>query len=103
MCWPRSAIWPLSLGVLLIGRYALSWVVAVAAAVRLATVTANITTGAAYSEDDVEESVVADIGLDRREQLAETSGARSRQRSRIGSQPIADGLRRSSPSCSQFT
>ena len=59
-------------GVLLIGRYALNWVVAVAAGVRLLTVTANITTGASYTEDDVDESVVADIGLDRPE-IAETA------------------------------
>src|SRR5688572_22563217 len=48
------------IGVLLLGRYALNWVVGVAAGVRLATVTANITAGASYSEDDIEESVVAD-------------------------------------------
>ena len=59
-------------GVLLIGRYALNWVVAVAAGVRLLTVTANITTRASYTEDDVDESVVADIGLDRPE-IAETA------------------------------
>jgi 3',5'-cyclic AMP phosphodiesterase CpdA len=58
--------------VLLIGRYALNWVVGIAAGVRLLTVTANITTGASYSEDDVDESVVADIGLDRPE-IAETA------------------------------
>ena len=58
--------------VLLIGRYALNWVVGIAAGVRLLTVTANITTGASYSEDDVDESVVADIGLDRPE-IVETA------------------------------
>ena len=54
-------------GVALIGRYALNWVVGVAAGVRLATVTTNITAGGAFSEDDADESVVADIGLDRPE------------------------------------
>ena len=63
-----------AIAVLLIGRYALDWVVGVAAGVRLANVAANITAGASYSEDDVDESVVADIGLDRPE-IAET-GAR---------------------------
>ena len=62
-------------GVLLLGRYASNWVVGVAAGVRLVTVTVNITTGPSYSEHDVDESVIADIGLDRPERLAET-GAR---------------------------
>ena len=62
-------------GVLLLGRYASSWIMGIAAAVRLVTVTVNITTGPSYSEHDVEQTVIADIGLDRPERLAET-GAR---------------------------
>jgi 3',5'-cyclic AMP phosphodiesterase CpdA len=60
--------------VALIGRYALNWVVGVGAGVRLGTVTTNITAGGAFAEDDADESVVADIGLDRPE-IAST-GAR---------------------------
>ncbi len=60
-------------GVLLLGRYASSWIMGVAAAVRLVTVTINITTGASYSEHDVEQTVISDIGLDRPERLAETA------------------------------
>jgi 3',5'-cyclic AMP phosphodiesterase CpdA len=62
-------------GVLLLGRYASNWIVGVAAAVRLGTVTVNITTGPSYSQHDVDQSVIADIGLEHPEQLAET-GAR---------------------------
>ena len=61
--------------VLLIGRYALNWVIAAAAGIRLVTVTVNLVTVPAYSEADTDDSVIADIGLDRPERLTET-GAR---------------------------
>jgi hypothetical protein len=62
-------------GVVLLGRYALNWIVSVAAAIRLVGVTVNITAKPSYSEEDVDESVIADIGFSRPEELAET-GAR---------------------------
>ena len=61
--------------VLLIGRYARNWVIGAAAGLRLFTVTVNLVTASAYSDEDVDESVIADIGLDQPERLAET-GAR---------------------------
>jgi hypothetical protein len=62
-------------GVALVGRYALNWIVGIAAGIRLVTVSINLSTEPTYSERDAEESVIADIGLDRPERLAET-GAR---------------------------
>jgi 3',5'-cyclic AMP phosphodiesterase CpdA len=59
-------------GVLLVERYALNWLVAVAAGVRLAAVTVNVMTAPSYSQHDIDESVIGDIGLDRPE-LAETA------------------------------
>jgi hypothetical protein len=67
--WSLAAV----AGVVLVGRFALQWLVAVAAAARLAGVTVSIATEPAFSEDDVDESVVADIGIDGGEQLAETA------------------------------
>lgn len=60
-------------GVLLLGRYALNWLVGAAAATRLAGAAVNITARLSYSEDDVDESVVADIGLDDPTLLTETA------------------------------
>jgi 3',5'-cyclic AMP phosphodiesterase CpdA len=72
-------------GVILVGRFAMHWIVGVAAAVRLLTVAANLATSPSYSDDDVDESVVADIGLAQPERLAET-GARlqAEERERVG-------------------
>ncbi len=89
-------------GLLLLGRFAPNWIVAVAAGVRLLTVSANIAAGPSQAADDAEESVIADIGLDRPERLAET-GARLQAAEQNRSAPIASGLPRSSRSCSPFT
>ena len=53
-------------------------------AARLVAVTVNIATGPEYSEQDVDQSVIADIGLDDPERLAET-GARfeTEERNRV--------------------
>jgi hypothetical protein len=59
-------------GVVLLGRYALNWVVAVAAGLRLASVAVNLRTAPFYSEGEAEHSVIADIGLDRPE-IADTA------------------------------
>jgi len=64
-----------AVGLLLLARYALQWIVAIAAGVRLFGVSANIAAGASHATDEADESVIADIGLDRPERLAET-GAR---------------------------
>jgi len=64
-----------AIGLLLLARYALQWIVAVAAGVRLFGVSANLAAGASHAADEADESVIADIGLDRPERLAET-GAR---------------------------
>ena len=57
---------------MLLGRYALHWVVGVAAGVRLAEVTVEVTTAPSHSASDADRSVIADIGLDRPERLAAT-------------------------------
>ncbi len=62
-------------GVVLLGRYAVNWIVGVAAGIRLLSVTVNVMTGETYTEEDADQSVIADIGLDRPERLSET-GAR---------------------------
>ncbi|MGH9867199.1 MAG: metallophosphoesterase family protein [Candidatus Polarisedimenticolia bacterium] len=61
--------------VLLIGKYAPSWIIGVAAGYRLFHVTINLTTTPAWSEEETDQSVIDDIGLDRAERLGET-GAR---------------------------
>ncbi len=61
--------------VFLIGRHAVSWIVGVAAGVRLIAVTINIWTTPVQVGREADESVIADIGLDRPDRLAET-GAR---------------------------
>jgi 3',5'-cyclic AMP phosphodiesterase CpdA len=53
--------------VIFIGRRAPDWLVALAAGVRLFNVTVNLSRRPAYTEADADESVVADIGLDRPE------------------------------------
>ena len=60
------------IGVVLLSRYALNWVVGVAAGMRLFAVTGNLTAAPSYAERDADESVIADIGLEHPEQLAET-------------------------------
>jgi 3',5'-cyclic AMP phosphodiesterase CpdA len=60
------------IGVVLVGRYTTSWLVGFAAGVRLLTTTANIRTGDTFTERDADRGVIADIGLDRPERLADT-------------------------------
>ena len=60
-------------GVAVIGRYATEWVVGMAAGLRLAIVAANIRSQPSWTTDDTDESVVADIGLDRPDEVAETA------------------------------
>ena len=52
--------------------------VALAAGLRLAATTVNLAAAPVYSERDADESVIADIGIERPERLAET-GARLQQ------------------------
>jgi hypothetical protein len=59
-------------GLLLLGRYAPNWIVAVAASWRLFAASANIAAGPSHAADEADESVIADIGLDRPERLTET-------------------------------
>ena len=75
-----AAAWNLAvaLAVLLAGRYAVNWVVAFAAGLRLAATTLNLAAAPVYSEHEADESVIADLGIDRPERLAET-GARLQQ------------------------
>jgi 3',5'-cyclic AMP phosphodiesterase CpdA len=61
------------IAVALLGRYALNWVVGVAAGIRLVNVALNVARAPSYSESDVEERVIADIGLDHPERLNETA------------------------------
>jgi 3',5'-cyclic AMP phosphodiesterase CpdA len=59
-------------GIAIVGRYAQNWVLGIAAAIRLTTVSVDLSTEPTYSERDADESVIADIGLDRPERLAAT-------------------------------
>jgi 3',5'-cyclic AMP phosphodiesterase CpdA len=61
-------------GVLLLDLYWPHWVVSLAAGARLAEVAHNVASRPTYVEDDVDDNVVADIGLDDPERLAETAG-----------------------------
>ena len=75
-----AAVWNLAvaIAVLLIGRYATTWVIGLAAGLRLARTTVNLASAPVYSEHEADESVIADIGIERPERLAET-GARLQQ------------------------
>ena len=72
-----AAVWNLAvmLGVLLLRRVAVDWVVALAAGLRLVGTTTNLVTAPVHSEREADESVIADIGIERPERLTET-GAR---------------------------
>jgi hypothetical protein len=59
-------------GLFLLERYAFNWVIAVAAGMRLAGTTINLASAPIYTEEDADESVVADIGIDRPERLSGT-------------------------------
>jgi hypothetical protein len=63
------------IGLLLVGRYAAGWIIGIAAGMRLSAVAVNIMAAPAYSQDEADESVVADILADTSGQLSET-GAR---------------------------
>jgi 3',5'-cyclic AMP phosphodiesterase CpdA len=69
-----AAAWNLAvaLAVLLVGRLAVRWVVGLAAGLRLAATTLNLAAAPVYSEREANESVIADIGIERPERLAET-------------------------------
>jgi hypothetical protein len=72
-----AAAWNLAVvvAILLVGRWASNWVVALAAGLRLAATTATLAMAPVHSDLDTEEGVIADIGIERPERLAET-GAR---------------------------
>ena len=72
-----AAAWNLAVvvAILLVGRWAANWVVALAAGLRLAATTAALAVAPVHSDLDTEEGVIADIGIERPERLAET-GAR---------------------------
>ena len=75
-----AAVWNLGVvvAILLVGRSAANWVVALAAGLRLAATAAKLALAPVYSEHDADEGVIADIGIERPERLAET-GARLQQ------------------------
>ncbi len=81
-----AAVWNLAVmvGVLLLRRVAVDWVVALAAGLRLVGTTTNLVTAPVHSEREADESVIADIGIERPERLTET-GARlqSNEESRV--------------------
>ena len=72
-----AAVWNLAvvIAIVLVGRFAVNWVVALAAGLRLAATTVNLAVAPVYSEHEADESVIADIGIERPERLAE-NGAR---------------------------
>ena len=57
---------------ILFGRFAFNWVIAVAAGMRLVGTAVNIVSAPVYTADDADESVIADIGIERPERLIET-------------------------------
>jgi hypothetical protein len=61
-----------TVGLFLLGRFAFNWVIAAAAGMRLAGTAVNLVSAPVYTEDDADESVIADIGIDRPERLTET-------------------------------
>jgi 3',5'-cyclic AMP phosphodiesterase CpdA len=61
--------------VFLVSRYAVNWAIGAAAGIRLLTATIAIMSGRTFTGDDVDLSVIADVGLDQPERLADT-GAR---------------------------
>src|SRR6185312_3549473 len=81
-----AAVWDLAvmLGVLMLRRVAVDWVVALAAGLRLVGTATNLVTAPVHSEREADESVIADIGLERPERSTET-GARlqSNEESRV--------------------
>ena len=70
-----AAVWNLAVvaAILLIGRFAERWVVGLAAGLRLAATASNLALAPVYSEYEADESVVADIGIERPERLAEVA------------------------------
>ena len=62
-----------AVAIVLVGRYAAHWVVGLAAGLRLAATAVNLATAPVYAEDEADQSVIADIGIDRPERLAETA------------------------------
>ncbi len=68
-----------TVGLLLLGRYAFSWVIAAAAGTRLSGTAINLVAAPVYSGQDVDESVIADIGIDRPDRLAETAARLQRE------------------------
>jgi hypothetical protein len=68
-----AAVWNLAVvaAILLIGRFAEKWVVGLAAGLRLGAAAVNLALAPVYSEDEADESVIADIGIERPERLAE--------------------------------
>jgi len=61
-----------TIGLVLLGRFAFNWVIAVAAGMRLVGTAVNLVSAPVYSEEDADESVIVDIGIDRPERLTET-------------------------------
>jgi hypothetical protein len=79
-----------ALAVLFVGRHAGKWVIGVAAGLRLATTSLNLPRP--RSTRTGRKEVIADIGIERPERLAET-GAWLRKPKTTGSPPIAAGSR----------
>jgi 3',5'-cyclic AMP phosphodiesterase CpdA len=75
-----AAVWnvAVALAVLLTGRYATTWVIGLAAGLRLGATAVNLSAAPVYSEHEADESVIADIGIERPERLTQI-GARLQQ------------------------
>jgi hypothetical protein len=58
--------------ILLLGRFAESWIVAVAAGIRLLTIAGNVSSAPIHDADETDETVIADIGLADPDRLAGT-------------------------------
>src|SRR4051812_28533094 len=59
-------------GVFIVGRYAPHWVLAAASGVRLVQTAVDLLTAPIVAQREIGESVVADVGIDEPERLAET-------------------------------
>ena len=101
---PRSATLAVTIGLILLGRYAFRWVIAAAAGTRLSGTAINLVAAPVYTGQDADESVIADIGIDRPERLAETGARLQREeenriaadRSWVGRPPRRSCLRSTS-------
>jgi len=70
-----ATVWNLAVAaaILVVGQYAERWVLGLAAGLRLAATSVNLATAPVYVQRDADQSIIADIAIDRPERLADTA------------------------------